>query len=345
MASATKPIFIKLFNANKLLFGVKEAKKFDPNVYSVDNISKNNIWGLLGSPNISQIGADCSLLEWQAKMLRENSASLKRRLKIANALIMIGVVLIFFLGFIPLVLAIIYYSIIKGSINSIKTDLIKYQVTKKNGWIYNPTPSNVDGLKLSKSYPKIFRRGVDQFVDDQVWGTYVTPKTKRAFHLGSYTYITETHTKNGTHRTPHPHYFFAVKLEKKIKSPFMLYQESLFSKIGQKFQDKEIDVESIKFNKTFAFSYEGKKADKSIDIVKMISPAVQLQLLELNKKGSNLNVLFDSDTMIFLFGGKLFKHFKTKLVDGGDIASDDLELFNGYLQSFNQIANEIISKI
>lgn len=338
-------IFSKLFNPNKFLFGVKEAKKFDPKAYSVDEIYKNNIWGLIGSPNIQRISADCSLLEWQAKMLTKNSASLKKKIRLANIFIFVGVGLIFVLGFVPLILAIIYYSIIKGSINSIKTDLLKYQVVKKNGWVYDPTPSKSDASLIAKKYSKIFKRGVDQYVDDQVWGTYKTSSGSRDFHLGSYTYVTEHHTKNGTHRTPHPNYFFAVRLDKKITKSFMLYQESIFSKIGQKFSDKEIDVESIEFNKTFAFSYDGKKQDSSIDIVKLLSPSVQLQLLELNSKGKNLNVLFDSDTIIFLFSGKMFKKFKTKLVDGGDVAKEDSDLFNDYLQSFNQIANGIISKI
>jgi hypothetical protein len=169
----------------KFLFGRKVS--FDETAYKSVGSKKNTSWGLTGVPNLSQINLHCAKLEWQAELIRTNPDKIHKKKLWATIFIILSIGLIYFLGVIPLFVAIIYYFLIFGAINSIKIDLIKHEVAKKNGWLYDPQPNSQDGYSLSKSIPKLFKMGTDRYVDDQVWGLYKYQSVARSFHSGTYT--------------------------------------------------------------------------------------------------------------------------------------------------------------
>ena len=335
---------------DKFIFGKKDP--FDPDKFTVSDPTGGSSWGLLSSPDAAEVCKRCARLEWRESMFRKYPNILKKKQNLAvwlfvGSLLLFPVFILFATPVAPFAfIAALVFLIVSYTIpNALKADLIKYALSKQRGWLYDPFPDVDDGKGLAKSYPWIFPKGSYEYVDDQMWGEYEHKGVKRKFHSGTYTFVTIHHDKNGSHEEPHPNYFFAVHLEKNVKSSFLLYPESFLSRMGQKFHSKEIDVESIDFNKTFAFKYSGSKEDNSLEITKVLSPAVQLQLLDLNKKGMGLSVLFDSDKIIFLFKGNMLKRTKTKLTGGFNIAKEDLDVIDDYMLTFNTIAGEIVSKL
>lgn len=288
---------------------------------------------------------DSQRLDWQAKVLTDNPYFLFKKLLFAFLLLIISIPLNLLIAIIPTVLAFIYLVVVITSISSLKRNLIKHEIAKKYGWSFSPDVDSYAANALVRDYPLIFKPGDRAFVYDQILGSYTYKGVSREFYSGSYTYVVENNSTDNKSSTKYPNYFFAIKIEKKLKSTFLLYQESIFSRIGQKFHNKELDVESIKFNKIFAFKYPGKKDAHQINITKTLSPSVQLKLIELNKKGRSLNILFQDEVIIFLFKGKLLRRIKSKVLFGLKLAKEDLDLFDDYMISFNEIAGEIVSKI
>lgn len=163
------------------------------------------------------------------------------------------------------------------------------------------------------------------------------------FYTGLFSYDIETRDSKGrTQTTTYKRHFFAIKLDKSIKARFFLYPENVFSKIGNLFTKKEINTESIEFNRTFAFSYDGRKNESAFDIVKVLSPSLQLKLLDLNKRKKDMNVLFMNECVFFDFRGKLLKKMDTNLLKDIEISQKDKDLIKNELNNLIEISREVV---
>jgi len=226
-------------------------------------------------------------------------------------------------------------------------DLIKSQIAKAKGWTYNPSQNAVLRFDYATLFKEIFRKGDEsQVFEDIFWGRVKKGIKHHQFVAGNFEYYTVSRGSKGRkHRTKHTENFFAIKLPQKIKTRFYIYPEGLFSKIGNFFTKKELNTESNTFNKTFAFKYNGSKDEKAMEIVKVLSPRVQEELVRLNESGKNkgVSVLFSSDTVIFSFKGALLGKMKTDFVfKSTELHPDDTRLIEERLDKLIDISTEIV---
>lgn len=193
------------------------------------------------------------------------------------------------------------YFLINNYLKSLLNDLTYFLLATKNSWIYNPKINYNSYLNLRNLFPELFNRGdTNQSIDNELWGL---TSVGNYFYSGSFTYDTE-HTKyiNGkrTRRTiTYNKFFITIALSKSTQSRFHLFPENIASNTLNFFRKKEINVESLKFNEIFAFNYNGEKIEEEQSIVKVLSPAVQEKLIQLNSHKKNLEVLFLDNSITF----------------------------------------------
>lgn len=287
--------------------------------------------------------------------LKENPKIIKKQLRVGLLIGIIGTILVLFLvskidlgedGFKLAIFGIImswmYYTIIKTYYRNLAKDLIKAKIAKENGWLYDSEKDTGKWIRMKEYFPEIFRKGnKDQYVDDQFWGITEYRGKHKYFTSGNFSYTVESGSGKNRNSTTYNNHYFIFPLEKEIKARFLLYPEGIGSKFMNFFKKKEINTESISFNKEFAFSYNGQKGDKALNIVKTLSPAVQEKLLKLKEEKGSVSVLFVQNTIVFLFKGFLIKEFYTNFKKEVKIDPRDKESVSRDLNKLIEISNEM----
>lgn len=220
-------------------------------------------------------------------------------------------------------------------LRNLSKDLIKFGIAKKENWVYDPDVDTMRARDFILKFPEIFKKGTrNHEVEDQFWGTY----KKVEFHSGLFRYVIQ----RGRDSTRVQTHYYAIKMKSPLKQRFHLYPENFGSKLANLFTKKQISTESIAFNKAFAFSYDGKREEKALDIVATLTPAVQQQLVDLKRKKKLLEVLFTKDCIIFLFSGVLLKKLETNLAKSLEISKNDVDKVRDELQSVLDVSETLV---
>ncbi|MFH0820671.1 MAG: hypothetical protein V1908_02745, partial [Candidatus Peregrinibacteria bacterium] len=198
-------------------------------------------------------------------------------------------------------------------IRKIQCDLIKMLIARQSEWLYSPKESRNRWSPLASRFSEFFQKGNEaQNVQDEFWGTAKGEKQNIPFYSSIFEYTVVTHGSKGRrHRTTYTKTIVGVKLNKTLAADFRLEPEGALMKFFNFFRRNEIDTESEEFNKSFAVFYKGEKMDKELGIIKALSPAVQVQLLELKKKEGPFSLLFRGDAALLMFDGQLLKKMHT----------------------------------
>lgn len=221
---------------------------------------------------------------------------------------------------------------------SFAKDLIKLMVAKDLGWLYDPSSDARRWSQYAKVYPEIFHKGDRrQSLEDQFWGWSKSGKDMTWFTTGLFHYT----TGYGKHSTSHTEHFFAFYLNNKVSARFHLYPENAFSKLGNFFSKKEINTESVEFNKTFAFQYDGKKGEHALNIVRTLSPAVQLKLLDLKKANGSVEILFSGNVAIFLFPGVFMNKLQSDFMKSPHLHPDDKKFVTEKINNLISLARDL----
>jgi hypothetical protein len=235
-----------------------------------------------------------------------------------------------------------YYGAIIGYYKNLAIDLVKAQIAKDNHWLYDPGHDNGKWRSLSQYFPEIFQKGnKSQYVEDQFWGVFDKNNKQTHFNTGRFSYTVESGSGKNRRSTTYHKTYYIFSIPKNLKSRFFLYPENTFSKIGNFFSKKEINTESIEFNKTFAFSYNGQKGDKALHIVKTLSPAIQERLINLAKEKRNLSILFAHNTISFCFDGYMLNKTKTNFEKKIELAPEDRKSVEGQIDFLVNISFEM----
>lgn len=317
---------------------------------SFSNISQNNYWDPTNFIDFERINKNCIKILSKLFFLKRNPDKPKKQISIASLILIVGTVGVFLLNFnssikidpdawlMYLLFAIFPLTFILIDYQSLSKDIIKIQVAQSNNFLYDPYSDYKKWFDLSKLYPEIFQKGnSSQHVEDQFWGSLTKNSIDHYFYSGIFTYTIRTQNGKNSSSTTYNTHFFSIKLNKKINTRFCLCRESIFSR----FSKKEINTESIEFNKRFSFLYDGKKSEKSLEIVKQLSPAVQEKIIELDKKTKGMNILFTQDCVIFLFTGFLLKRSKTNLFKSVEINEEDKNFISNKLDTLIDISSDI----
>ena len=253
-----------------------------------------------------------------------------------------------FVAFVILVFVAIY------RLNRVRREVVKLEVADKNGFLFLAERSPTRWQKYKALYPEVFDKGREsQRVEDCFWGSVNLNGLKTSFVSGIFYYVNVSYDNKGNRRR-HPRWsnFFIAKLPSRNESRFFLYPQSFFSKVGNFFSRKKVHTSSVDFNKAFAFKYKGKRSEKELDIVKILSPGVQEELLKLNehkrkslgffeRRTSGISVLFADDSVVFFSPGRLLRKTKTNFLKSPEIKEEDLVFLKEELESMISISNNI----
>ena len=229
-------------------------------------------------------------------------------------------------------------------IKDLQKDLVKLIIAKENHWTYSPKRRAYRWKVLKVKFPEIFNRGDEsQNLQDEFWGNFKGDRRAVDFWTGIFEYtVVRRRSKGRKSRQVFIRNAFSFRLEKKLNTRFCLKPEKILSKIRNFFSTKEVETESTEFNKSFVFYYDGEKADNELDIMKTLSPAVQLKLLNLKKSEGNYSVLFCGDVVVFLFDGVLLKKMHTNFFEKVEVASQDKEFLRAKLEQILEISDDIV---
>lgn len=330
--------FSGLFTFIDSLFGMPSLDKSINKDDGKEKEANKNYWDPSQHLDINAISLRSRKILGQVNFLKENpnhpSKQLKRWLLIG---IIIGIIVAFFIPIFGILIAISPYFIVTLYFKNLSRDLLKIQLANKYNWLYDPTP-NIERYNLLKThYPEIFKRGNQaQKIDDQFWGVNKIRQKEYFFHSGVF-YYSVKNRKNTTNHTTH--YLF-IRLEKELKSEFLLSPEK--KSIFNIFRSKEINTESEEFNKLFAFSYNGKKDDHALEIVKSLSPAVQTKLIEMARQKGPFHVQFSKKTILFLFDGLLLPKIQTNLFKTVNINSNDAKKVEKEISSLIDVGTSVV---
>lgn len=236
----------------------------------------------------------------------------------------------------------IYYGTLSSYYKNLAVDLIKAQIAKDNHWLYDPEHDRDKWYLLSNTFPEIFRKGnKSQYVEDQFWGIFEKNSKQTNFNTGRFSYTIETGSGKNRSSTTYHKYYYIFSIPKELQSRFHLYPEHIGSKILNFFTKKEINTESIEFNKTFAFSYNGKKDEKALNIVKTLSPAIQEKLVRLSQDKKDLNILFAKNAILFCFDGYLLTKPETNFEKKLELDQKDKKVIDDQMNSLIEISTEM----
>ena len=246
-------------------------------------------------------------------------------------------VFVAFLAFIPLLA---YIRVIKV----LQRDLIKLVIAKENDWVYSPDENVHHWRKMSVLFPGVFRKGDEkQNLQDEFWGKFTGNRGDVDFWSGIFKYTKVSYDSKGRKsESEYTKTAFSFHLEKQLNTSFQLEPENIGTKVLNLFRKKEIEIESSEFNKHFAFFYNGKKGDREFDIVKVLSPAIQVRLLELQKHEGDFSVLFQGDVVVFLFDGLLLEDFYTDFFKKVEVDERDKKVLWERLENILEISDDIV---
>ncbi|HEY5714206.1 MAG TPA: hypothetical protein VIT68_02540 [Candidatus Gracilibacteria bacterium] len=227
-------------------------------------------------------------------------------------------------------------------VHSLQRDYIKKLLADKHQWLYNPYGGPGHWESLRHKFPEIFDKGTKkQKLYDEFWGTITDDRKTTLFYSSIFEYTVVS--GSGKNRREHTYYqtIFAFKLKKSLKADFLLHPENGL-RWFRWFSRKEIDTESDEFNRAFAFTYNGAKDEKALEIVKTLSPAVQTKLLDLKKTEKYFSFLFKEEAVIFATNGHLLPKMHTNFFKKVAIDPKDEEALQKRMHGILEIVGDIV---
>ena len=179
----------------------------------------------------------------------------------------------------------VFYAVRKSFLD----DVAKSHICHEKGWTYDPTPRYEKGLQLSAIWGGNFAQGRDIYVEDQIWGD--------GFYAGDHS------RRVGSGKSSHTVRVSFVGVPAKLNVSFNLTKQYL-----ELFTTKqELQLESERFNEMFEFSYEGTKENMALPITQILTPAMQVALVDLGTAFPGLAICFREDSIFFIFGKSLYR--------------------------------------
>jgi hypothetical protein len=227
---------------------------------------------------------------------------------------------IFWVGIISALPLIIYYS----TIYNLQQSLILYLISQQQGWLYNPDikPPKERILKLISLFPSIMNRGHSQNIQNQIWGN---ANGDTHFWLSDYIYT----TGSGKHSTTHYHTMVIIKLRKELPAILELENKNNLS------WGKSYKTESEEFNKLFRVKMQDPN-DTEIEMLQILSPSMQVRLVDLAKELPIWNIILYKDMMVIDLNEQIFKPKYTNFIKEIKIDERDKQIF---LQNITNILN------
>jgi hypothetical protein len=216
----------------------------------------------------------------------------------------------------------------KGAVKATQDDLTLLFLTRAKGWRYLRGQNSTHWESLKGVFPEIFDKdGHSQYVNEQIWGSVQGEHGAIPFWLGTFMY-TVGYGKNSHTYTL---YTYAVQLQKTLTADLVVEPQTGFNKFAQAFTTKEIEMESMEFNKLFRITYKGQRSEVAPHIFETLNPAVMSNLIDMRNAGTPFSLVFRGSTLLIsqatpFFTMKYTDFFKKPEVDPRDISGVEEQL-------------------
>lgn len=230
---------------------------------------------------------------------------------------------------------------------SIQTDMIKQEVADVNGWLYSPNRDRQRGKKFNRRFGNLFKQqgGSSATLEDEFWGHYQAARQPVHFWSGLFHYQVVSHSSSNNKRNV-KHYTwtaFALPLNEAVKTTFMIRAHPKFLRWLQWSRTKvNVNTASSMFNRMFNVYRNGIEETDEISIMKVLSPAVQVRLIDLYNNEGEFAFLFDTHSIAFVFRGRLLKKMKTDFFSSVELDERDRTMIQDRLNHVLSIAGDIL---
>ena len=164
------------------------------------------------------------------------------------------------------------------------------------------------------------------------------------FYAGVFNYTKEkSDSKGNKSSTTYIKNYFCIKIPKKLKTRFYLFTNGT-GVSSSELKSKPVKTESISFNRNFNLSYND-KTEKALEVVKTLSPAMQVRLSDMLKARGPFGILFSEECVCFIFNGLFFNRFETDLYRSIDIDPDDKKYFETRFSELVSLTTDMIKYI
>ena len=223
-----------------------------------------------------------------------------------------------------------------GYVWHLQEQLILYLVCQKNNWAYNPQIDRESVSEFITLFPQVFDKGYSQYLDQQIWGEINKNNETIAFWKGVYTYT----TGSGRNSSVHHQSIFVLKLDNFLTVDFVVEKTGFIGEFKEKFEDT-IQTESEDFNKNFKIT-SSNDIDSKKQIIKILSPSVQVRLIDFSNKYEIRKIVFAYNTIIFVFKKEIWKVKYTNFFKRFAVDERDEEVFSQSLLDMVKIPSEMI---
>lgn len=216
---------------------------------------------------------------------------------------------------------------------SVKKSMTNFLVAEKNGWFYDPRRSIQRLNEMQKKFP-ILKRGGGKSIGEQYWGKTLINGKIINFSMGLHRY----ETRSGKQRVTHEATLMAFQMPRTVERPFFIREEMP----GVIFAEKDIQLESVEFNKKFVVKYSDAEESNASEIMRVLTPGAQQHFLELAKKFEHFRVAFSGDTVLFSVEGDLLSPFYIDWFGKFEVDPQDEKLMHENMNMLFGVAGEMV---
>ncbi len=304
------------------------------------------LWDPTGKIDVEKIKQNSYELDAKYKYLCENPNIIKNQMITGLKIGLIGTIILVPLNYYTILgkLGGYYFLVIPWLFFLVQSfllyndeieDIIKLQIAKKNNWLYDPAEDPVYWEYLEKEIPSFFRKGLgEQKTQNMFWGDINKKNKKYYFHGGEFKY-------NLSNKNFKIENYIILYNEKKVETAFKLVKSTPKNKASK----KEIRTESNEFNKRFSFVYNGNKEEEELEIMKVLSPRVQEELIKLHDKNKDIIIIFQDNYIIISEEGPILKNIKTSFNNSHLIDKRDIDFLEEKLNSLSIISAELLKHL
>ena len=211
-------------------------------------------------------------------------------------------------------------------------------IAKKNGWLYNKFATKNKVELFKKKFPRLFLKGSRYKITDEFFGKINFLNISTDFYFS----IFEYKIQHGKKTLIYKNNLLAFNNSMKTKYNFTIAPQDLQGSFRDYFSDADIKTESRKFNKRFSIYYNGTKEKNENEIIKLLTPAVIIKLIEIKNRYGDFYLIFGPELVIFVFTKNLLYINHTDFTKNIEIDQRDIKNVETAISNYIKTAKNLL---